>query len=207
MEINSEDISEQTNNAENEVIIIKSEGENIKNIDVDASQMSFKALKEMDKKDLVSMCEERRLFTGLKAWEIKRLNKANLAKLLKDGAEVKEEVNEPNFTTQDEPQSNDLSAVDFTLLKKALNEFSKGEDTKSLDAFAMQVVENSDTEIINAQSVERFNKVIYYGSLTHLMVKNLLGGYTNAKNILKGLYGKLKGNQPPIKEEKKKDED
>lgn len=208
MEEITQEFSNHANHASdntNEVIILQDTNKKKIGIDVNVDEMSLKTLAEMDKKDLFLMCENRGFLKDLKSWQSKRLNRIDLAKLLK--ADSKQEEPKVEEKAEEKQEENiDLSKVDFSLFQKGVLELSQGKEPKSFDILASQVVENSETELITASSVEKFNKVIYYVALGHILIKNFLGGYKNARNIIKRAYSKARGYEEPTKRKEAKDE-
>ena len=210
MENNAHEVTHNayfTHDNANEVIILQEKDTKKRGINVDISEMSLKALSEMSKEDLFLMCENKNLLKKFKKWEIERFTRMRMAKLLKEDSKKEEEQPEEEKKEEKQEEKIDLSKVDFSLFQKGILELSKGEEPQSFDLLASQVVENSETELITASSVEKFNKVIYYVALGHILIKNFLGGYKNARNIIKQAYRKARGYEEPTKREAKaKDE-
>lgn len=195
------DTQVNANEAQNEVIIVKDSDSVASGIDVDISRISTKELAQFTKSDLKQMCKDRNLFKDLKKWEIDRLNRAQLAKLLK--SHCKEDNTTHNSTETHEEALNDepkeetpnYSSIDLSLLNKGVSEAIKGQDPLSFDLLANQIVQNSEVQPISTQTLERLHKLAYVASICHLTIRNLIGGYSNMKFILKRVYNKLRGVQ------------
>lgn len=194
----SDTVEEKADNIAPVQIVSENDANTARGIDVDVSKMSLRALAEMKREDLLTMCERRKLLKGLSKSKISRLTRPQMAKKLKDYETIKEQPQEEKpqeeNPTEDTGHS-DVGQIDFSLLGKGCTQIFNQEDPKAFDSFAMQVVNNSNKQVINPVLAQRMENVIYYGSLVHLFVRKTLGGYHNVKNIFKSAVGKMRAKQ------------
>ncbi|NOQ31864.1 MAG: hypothetical protein GQ570_12140 [Helicobacteraceae bacterium] len=183
-------------NAEEPIVIVTNDKNKSASLNLDVTQMTLKALAEVERNTLKDMCADKNLFKDMKKWQIDRLSRPALAKLLKANAEPKQEETPKEQSDRPTPSS---SNIDVLLLQKGLGELFDSKEPKSLDAFCLKVVTGSDKELVSEETLIKSQAYFYYGSVGYLGFRKLFGDWSTFRTFFVNL--KAKFSKKPKQEE------
>jgi len=188
MSENTQNAEHTQTGAEEAPIVVQIEGDKPKPLTIDLEVMTVKQLSEFQRSDLLALCEEKNLLKGIKEYKKGRLNRGDLAKLLKSSTETKQEEKTEDIST---PESEEVFAVETANLQKGINQLFEGKEPTHLDAFASDVISKSQYAVISPETVQKMEKYIYFGSLGWLGYRKFFGTFARLKAFFVMLKAKL----------------
>ena len=192
--IDTTQAAEDTQIITNEVIVLHDSSDTKKPLEIDYAVMTIKAIADLPKDDLKQACKDRNLFKNMAGWKVSRLNKIDLAKLLKEHelktAGPKKDQEDTN--DQEDTKEAPTAQIDILKLQNGVFELLNGKEPKSLDSFANDILANSQREIVSAETAQKLEGLFFWGSFVWIYYRKIFGTWDKFKVFYSGLKTKFK---------------
>jgi len=178
-------------NANDAPIIVNIEGQNTNPLVIDIEAMSVKQLSEFERGDLLAICVDKNLLKDLKKWQIDRLSRPKLAKLLKDNVKSNNTQKIETDTNENKEDTQESFSVETSNIQVGLVQLLNGKEPIALDNFAKEVVSKSQYAVVSPDTVAKMEKYFYYASLGWLGYRKFFGTFDKLKAFYAGIKEKL----------------